>query len=57
MLRIKSVPSLKRRGNFTNCLQKCHWQSCVAWRSNPQPFVNLIVQGDCFVENDERMKY
>ena len=26
MLRIKLVPSLKRRGNFTNCLQMCNWQ-------------------------------
>ncbi len=23
----------------------CHWQHCKAWRSNPQIFVNLIIQG------------
>ncbi len=23
----------------------CHWRPCVAWRSNSQTFVNLIVPG------------
>ncbi len=46
MLRMKSVPSLKRTGNFTNCLQMCHWQALLLMAGGQSLVIfNLIVQG------------